>query len=337
MSDSEYTIRDEIRDCSITCPHVVILGAGASLAATPNGDANGRRLPLMWNFVEVVGLEPVLATHGIAWNPGDNFEALYASLADDPRHHDALLQVEATVAGYFRSLRLPAEPTIYDHLVLSLREKDLVATFNWDPFLYEACYRNHAIAPLPHVVYLHGSVASGYCLKHRKKGPPGARCSVCREPFTPSKLLFPIAQKNYTDDIFIRSEWATLKGCLAEAFQLTLFGYGAPASDVEAVGLMKEAWGEVERRELEQTEIIDIRDADELAELWSPFIHSHHYEVHKSLDASWLPKHPRRTCEAAWQQFMEAKFVADNPAPSAATLAELQAWFRPLIDAERAK
>jgi hypothetical protein len=39
-----------------TRPHVVILGAGASLAAFPNGDRNGRRLPLMKDFVDVVAL-----------------------------------------------------------------------------------------------------------------------------------------------------------------------------------------------------------------------------------------------------------------------------------------
>ena len=32
-------------------PHVVILGAGASLAAFPDGDKNGRKLPLMNDIV----------------------------------------------------------------------------------------------------------------------------------------------------------------------------------------------------------------------------------------------------------------------------------------------
>ncbi|MEW6087649.1 MAG: hypothetical protein AB1498_05040 [bacterium] len=32
--------------------HIVILGAGASVAAFPNGDANGKILPTMDNFVE---------------------------------------------------------------------------------------------------------------------------------------------------------------------------------------------------------------------------------------------------------------------------------------------
>lgn len=34
--------------------HLVLLGAGASLAAFPNGEKNGLKLPLMKNFVEIV-------------------------------------------------------------------------------------------------------------------------------------------------------------------------------------------------------------------------------------------------------------------------------------------
>ncbi len=335
MEGRPYTVDDEIRDTRVGKPHVVILGAGASLAATPEGDANGNRLPVMNNFVEVVGLDSVLETYGIAWKPGDNFEVLYATLADDPTQVDALNHIEATVEGYLRSLRLPKGPTIYDKLVLSMRPKDLIATFNWDPFLYEACYRNRLVAGLPNVIYLHGSVATGYCLEHYKKGPPGAPCSVCRKPFARSRLLFPISKKNYNEDPFLRVEWRTLESFLAHAFQLTFFGYGAPSSDLEAVAIMKKAWGHIEQRALEQTEIIDIRDEDELAELWKPFIHSDHYEVHRAFSTSWLAKHPRRTCEAAWQQYMECQFLHDHTIPDCRTLEDLQVWFRPLVDAER--
>ena len=43
-----------VDDLSISRPHVVILGAGASAAAFPKGDRNGRRLPLMDDLVQVV-------------------------------------------------------------------------------------------------------------------------------------------------------------------------------------------------------------------------------------------------------------------------------------------
>ena len=50
----ELSIEDEIKDVKFGRPHVVILGAGASLAAFPNGDANGIRLPLMLDFIEKI-------------------------------------------------------------------------------------------------------------------------------------------------------------------------------------------------------------------------------------------------------------------------------------------
>ena len=337
MARKQYTLSDEIADTSFRRPHVVILGAGASIAATPQGDRSARWLPSMLNFVQVVGLKPILAQHAISYLDGENFELLYSRLGNDPSKTEVLAEIEEAVGGYFRSLSLPENVTVYDKLVLALRGKDLIATFNWDPFLYQACYRNRHVADLPHVVYLHGNVATAYCLKDRKKSVPGSHCSVCKERLTPSKLLFPIEHKNYTDSEFIDSEWQALKNYLKSAYMITIFGYGAPTSDVEAVSLMKEAWGDVDQRELEQTEILDIRDRDELEDLWSPFIHTHHCEVHDAFEKSWLANHPRRSCEATWQQFMEVQFLDNNPMPTGGRLADLRAWLKPLVAAEGIK
>jgi hypothetical protein len=41
-------------------PHVVILGAGASLQALPDGDRKGQRLPPIYDLAEVVGLCSIL-------------------------------------------------------------------------------------------------------------------------------------------------------------------------------------------------------------------------------------------------------------------------------------
>ncbi len=335
MDKPPYTAIDEINDTSMAAPHVVILGAGASIAATPHGDLHGKKLPSMANFVDVLGLRPVLNSFDIPYQTGDNFEVVYASIAADPTKKAAAFAIEQAVVDYFSDLRLPDTATVYDRLVLSLRGKDLIATFNWDPFLYMACYRNRLVGELPHVVYLHGSVATAYCFEHKKKSTPGASCSVCREPLVPSKLLFPIEQKNYSQDRFINAEWKGLQAALKAAYLITVFGYGAPASDVEAVALMKEAWGDTDRRELEQTEIIDIRDPDELADLWEPFIHTHHYDVHGDFAASWLANHPRRTCEAAWQQFMECQYLDQYPLPATDDLRELQDRVAPLVQAEK--
>src|ERR1044071_19839 len=61
----------------VEAPHVIILGAGASVAACPSGDASGRRLPVMRNLVQIIGLESILENAGIKCEPEDNLEILY--------------------------------------------------------------------------------------------------------------------------------------------------------------------------------------------------------------------------------------------------------------------
>ena len=252
-------------------------------------------------------------------------------------YKDLIKIIEKKTSKYFSRMKLPSEPTIYDHLVLSLRKKDLIATFNWDPFLYYACLRNHKHADLPHVVYLHGNVAVGYCLDHRTKGMVGYSCSVCKKPYQASRLLFPVLKKDYAKDSFISAEWKTLRNYLKSAYVVTIFGYSAPKSDIEAISLMKDAWGDVNKRELEEIEVIDIKENDELRKTWSEFIHTHHYMTCRNFYDSFIAKHPRRTCEAMWNQLMECKFISDNNIPKDYNFKELYNWFKSLIKVEAAK
>ena len=135
--DLELSIEDEIKDIKIGRPHVVILGAGASLAAFPNGDANGISLLLMCDFIEKVGLEGDLSNFKIDFK-GKNFEEIYSNLYEKEEYKDLIEIIETKTLKYFSRMKLPSKPTIYDHLVLSLRKKDIIATFNWDPFLFLA-------------------------------------------------------------------------------------------------------------------------------------------------------------------------------------------------------
>jgi hypothetical protein len=57
-------------------PHVVLLGAGASLASFPHGDAHGKPLPLMDDLVKTLGLQPLLDEAGPAMGSERNFEAI---------------------------------------------------------------------------------------------------------------------------------------------------------------------------------------------------------------------------------------------------------------------
>ena len=52
---------EEIFVIENTRPHVVILGAGATIATIPNGDKNGNPCSVMNGFVKKLGLESIIA------------------------------------------------------------------------------------------------------------------------------------------------------------------------------------------------------------------------------------------------------------------------------------
>ena len=314
-------------------PHVVILGAGASLAAFPNGDRNGCRIPLMNDLTKICGLIEVLKKYGID-TKYDNFEELYSDMFDSG-NQNVMKELEAKIIRYFSSLELFDRPTIYDLLVISLRPKDLIATFNWDPFLFQALLRNRRWIELPNVAFLHGNIAIGFCQEDFKMGATNAPCPKCHRPFQATQLLYPIKQKNYQRNLFIQAEWNKLQRYLRCAYMITVFGYSAPASDVEAIELMRKAYKGTGIRELEQIEIIDIKSEDELRETWSPFIVSDHFQVCNDFQKSWIAKHPRRTCDAMWQQLMEHKFLDSNHFPETDNWSVLREWFMPLIESEK--
>jgi hypothetical protein len=317
-------------------PQVVILGAGCSLAAFPDGDRNGRRLPLMNNLIEILGLQDLVQRANLVDAP-TNFEALYGRLADDPQQIGVVRDIESAVTDYFSQMVLPDSPTIYDHLMLGLRGKDCIATFNWDPFLWDARDRVQRLAlsnDTPKLLFLHGNVRIGICYEHKIFGLVPGECPKCEKGFARSRLLFPVENKDYANDAFIEEQWKALRQYLNDAYILTIFGYGAPKSDAEAVGLMKQAWGKAADRNLEEIEIIDIRPGSELKKTWSSFIHTHHYRTVTDFYASWIADHPRRTCEVMWKQLMECRFAGKNAIPRSAGWSKLNTWFEPLFDAE---
>ena len=289
-----------IKKTDMKRPHLVILGAGASKAALPNGDRNGKKLPVMDGFLKTTGLESILDGVGLALK-SDNFEDIYSELYDNPEYKDVCSRLEEAIWNYFISLELPDYPTVYDYLLLSLRKKDVVATFNWDPLLLQAYRRVYVITSnLPKLLFLHGNVAVGVCSECKRAGFIKDRCSKCGKPLKRSRLLYPIKEKNYHLDPYISGQWNGLQYYLKNAFSFTVFGYSAPKSDVSAIELLKQAWGKPSKRNLEQIQIIDIKEEEELRETWNDFIHTHHYETHKSFFESSLALFPRRINEAYW-------------------------------------
>lgn len=312
-------------------PHVVLLGAGASRAVLPKGDKNGRVLPVMDDFIEVLGLEYLLDGIDI-YTESKNFEDIYSEISSRQECNKVCLLLENAIWNYFYSLELPSYPTIYDYLLLSLRKKDAIATFNWDPLLLKAYSRVSKITDkLPQMLFLHGNVLVGICDKDNKGGFYGSYCPTCGKLYERTKLLYPVKQKQYSNDKFIRDQWNGIRACLKNAFSITIFGYSAPKTDSEAINLLKNAWGPVRTRELEQIEIIDIKTDDELRETWREFIHTHHYETHASYFESSLAKFPRRINEAYWSMLMECLFIDTHEITQGLSFVDLEKEFKELI------
>lgn len=304
--------------------HVVLLGAGASRAAFPNGDSANKHLPLMNDFVETLKLTSILNGAGI--DVSQNFESIYSNIEDDKLRS----KIENEINKYFSTLSLPNTATDYDRLLLSLREKDAVFTFNWDPFLFDAWMRNRHVAKLPEIFFLHGNVRIGSCIRDQKWGRKSDICSTCKVNFSEVPLLYPVKKENYAENTnkYIKDAWENAEYFFKKAFTLTIFGYSAPSSDTVAVKLLHDAWLNGNTRNLEHIEIIDIVDSSQLHERWHSFTPTNHYHIETSLSQSRLLQWPRRTCESLLYPIKDGEACEAFPLTLTDDLVELQKTIR---------
>ena len=83
---TQMTIPDDLQSVALNeKPHVVILGAGASRAATPAGEINRRTLPLMRELPAALNLEDVLEPNQIEAAEKD-FEEFFSTLPENAVH-----------------------------------------------------------------------------------------------------------------------------------------------------------------------------------------------------------------------------------------------------------
>ena len=333
--DDTLTVQDQLKIVKEGFRHVIILGAGASRASCiDNPEKNQRSLPLMNDLIKVVNLDPEL--DGLPKRVlKHNFEDIFSKLHTD-QDNARLVKIETKVFQYFAKLQLPETPTIYDYLVLSLREKDLIATFNWDPFLWQAYERNLTLTSnLPKLAFLHGNVAIGICEDTKEFGPVGTINSKTDQIFQPTKLLYPIEHKDYALDPYIKDQWNILSHFLKKPARTTIFGYSAPKTDIEAIALMKKAWGDPEvEKQFTQFEIIDIQEEELLYESWKDFIFSHHYQITKTFFESTIMKSPRRTGEIFEANYLDARFAEINIPPKFNTMSDMWKWYEGLLKFE---
>jgi hypothetical protein len=316
-------------------PHVVLLGAGASRAAFPDGDGAGNRVPVMDDLVEIAGLGSCLSGLDIGDGASQNFEVLYSRLLSDPALSSTRAEVERQIEHYFSSMSLPPGVTLYDRLLVCLRPVDAVFTFNWDPFLFDAFQRNRHAVQLPEIFFLHGNVRIAACPEHDRWGARGLRCPDCANPLSPVPLLYPIEEKRYTDSPFLARNWGAARELFRSAFTLTVFGYGAPDSDVDAVKLLHAAWMERADQIYQHIEIIDIGDSSQLVDRWLEFSPDHHYLLTRTFDESRIARWPRRSCEALRLASRAGEPSENFPMSQLESLEALQSAAATIASAER--
>lgn len=252
--------------------HLVILGAGASIATIYEGDRYGNKIPAMDNFISKANLSDLLDELDLK-TKSKNLEDIYAEIHSRTDCTNLRVELEKKIEDYLSAFKLPDNPTIYDMLILSLRGKDAIATFNWDPMLVEAYNRvNKITKDLPELLFLHSFISAGFCKIHNTFGLIQYNCPRCNKPFQKVPLLFPHKEKDYTSDTFINEQWSILKQYLRESEIITIFGYSAPPSDKSAIALFKEGFENGRKRTFDCIEIIDVKKKSELLHTWSHFI-----------------------------------------------------------------
>ncbi|PJZ76580.1 hypothetical protein [Leptospira neocaledonica] len=312
-----------------------MLGAGASIAALPKGDKNGLFLPNLKNVCDFLDLTNEIEAYGLSKYSQD-FEALYSYIYDKSKFDLLKTKIEKGVRDYFEKIDLPEEVNLYDYLLFSLRKKDVIASFNWDPLLIKAYERNYNFKDyLPKIVFLHGNVWHNYCERDDVLFPKSAICPKCGAKSSELPILFPVEHKDYNSDFLIKESWNSLRALLKEHFLFTIFGYSGPKSDIEARNLLKDAWEQNTIKELADTEIIDIKNEKEIQENWDEFLFSHHYSIYQGIEEGYSFTFPRRSCEAHFALTQMLAHWPENRFPKFKKLAELHDWIQPLLEDEK--
>ena len=298
-------------------PHLVILGAGASKDAMPDGDANGKPLPVMSEFISTLNLTDYIGKiEGVPKT--DNIEDVYSWLANQERFVDERIVVENEIREYFSNITLPDTLTKYDLLVLSLRQKDCIATFNWDGLLVQAYQRMQKITTdLPQMVFLHGNVEVGYCPECKTYGYWFAKCHKCGEQLQSVPLLYPVKNKNYQKNEFISEQWEILEDFISKAALITIYGYSAPKTDIEAIDILKQSFARLGTpRFFDTIEIIERPgfNIDDISDAWVDLsaMAKDHLKIRTSVFDSYMFRNPRRSLDFLWKRQIRSVWFGES-------------------------
>lgn len=316
-------------------PHVVIVGAGASIAACKI-DKNGKEVPLLKNIHNILGLTLELEKYDFSDEQMSDFEKLFSDIYGKEEYSELQEKLEYEVCDYFSKLMISDEPTLYDYLILSLTEKDAIISFNWDPFLMQAYRRNISVGNLPELIFPHGNAGVGLCYDCKIKGYANCLCPNCFRDFEQMPLLYPIGKKDYNEKPIIKNEWNRAKAVLAKAAGITVYGYGAPVTDIEAVELMKSANSISQMKDIAPFTIINLACNEvEQREKWKEFYDVKMMIYCNSFEESMLWRNPRVSLETLFDAILQQQPRSiEKPFVKFSSLGELQEFVKTITEFE---
>ena len=350
--------------------HVVLLGAGASIAVMkamqtiPTYDKTSRLLvtppPAMNDFLKVAGLDYILKDINIHTS-SNNLEDIYTELSlrsqNEPKIKEVCSILENEIRDYIGRFYYPRNQlSLYDLLILTLRRKDCIYTFNWDPLIYDARARvayemgrwlnKDATDYLPNIMYLHGNAKLGYCLKDKQIGQIQGYCSKCQQELKPMPLLYPTKKKHYSDGEYIEDAWKRLEHYNSLSPLLTVWGYSSPDSDNEAQEKIFQSWCCQERidgclhvnNKIKHLEVINTDRTTQFRNKWekytNPAIPPSFYD---NISESVLFKFPRSTIEKYVIPNVRGKLdlgLYSNILSSIKTWEDAKNFFLPMLNSE---
>ena len=309
--------------------HLVILGAGSTIATIPQGDKKGEKSYTLANLLSDPSLMPfVQKVHDKNYRTDDVEELCNQLYKNDINLYN---EFETLIRKKYGSLELPMRFTILDRLVLSLTPNDAIVSFNWDDLIIQAYQRMSYFVPdkmLPILAFPHGNAQAAYSKTHYTS----RRVITNDRNWLDSPLNMPVDEVDYKSNLFIKSQWHILEFYIRNAKMITFFGYRGPKSDEQDLQHLDEIF--VKNKICDKIEIIDkdLHEAQIVAKNLVRFKMQENW-VYTCPDFwhSSIAKYPRRTLhslENNWNYTSKTSVKEE-------TLAEFMGHVGPLIEEEQ--
>lgn len=308
--------------------HLVILGAGSTIATIPNGDKNGNISYTLDNLLTDTTFKTFVQKIQEKGYCTDDVEKMCNKLymEDANLYHE----FETLIRKKYGSFELPIAFTILDRLVLSLTANDAIISFNWDDLIVQAYQRMSQFVPdkmLPILAFPHGNTQAVY----NKKCYTSKRIVTNDNNWSDSPLNMPVNETDYKSNLFIKSQWRILDFYMRNAQMITFFGYRGPESDEQDLQHLDELFAM--NKICDKIEIIDknLSEAKKVAKNFERFrMQTNWLYVCSDFWHSSIAKCPRRTLSILdnWNYTSKTSVKPES-------LNEFLKHINPLIEQER--